>query len=356
MKKHKWSCLLLLLTLAEQPTVLAQEQVPVTVGEAPLRLRESVVVLNEKQGPMLTPLRCDSSGNIYFRPYGRVGAPVYPVVRVDADGHNVVVFNANTVPDFERAYTNDFATSLRGDVYILAGKQEGVFILRFDSSAKYQGDTKLDSKFEPIRIAPFSSGDLLVTGMKQVKDENDAVTQAPFAGVFGRDGKLIAELQLPDDYQPEKKPTATEKGSAQADAQEEEDPNAIFWVSQAEPGPDGNVYLMRPTPAPIIFVVSPDGTVARRLTVSAPAKGYRPISMKVGYGRVIVQFEESEPSGDFAKQIFSVVDTESGATLARYTSVPQLGVAFACYTPNGLSFLGSKDGLLAIHKTQPTNP
>lgn len=110
---------------------------------------------------------------------------------------------------------------------------------------------------------------------------------------------------------------------------------------------------MRSTADPLIYVISPAGTRLRILVITAPSEKFRPVTMKVAGGKVVVQFEENHPVGSSAAQIFSLVDALSGEKIADYLSTPEIGGAFACYTADGFTFLGSKRGQRTLQHTTP---
>lgn len=127
----------------------------------------------------------------------------------------------------------------------------------------------------------------------------------------------------------------------QKDATENAVPSALSLTS-AEPGDDGNIYLIRPSETPSVYVVSPGGSVLRRFRVSPPGEGFRATTVKVAGGRSAVEFYKDNPAGPGSIYIYSIVDAYTGEKIADYLATTEAGGVWACYSPNGFAFLSSR--------------
>ena len=113
-------------------------------------------------------------------------------------------------------------------------------------------------------------------------------------------------------------------------------------MTTAEPADDGNVYLMRPGPTPLVYVISPTGSVFRRIEISAPAEGFRATAIKPAAARIAIEFVKDNPEGTGSIYVYSVFDAHTGERVADYSSTPEAGGAWACYTPDEFTFISSQ--------------
>ncbi len=347
----------LLLIVIGFTQALSAQQPP----ELLLRVRETVPISAEDAVAIMHPIKCDSRGNLYVRytdPVGRHLAS--PVMRISREGKRTAEFRLEAAPGFENAGTfDDFAVDLRGKVYLVANrvireqplKVEQV-IVGYESDGDHDSTIKLEAFFQPAQLAVFLSGEFLASGEKLT--ETNADIQAggkPFTGIFDRHGALVAEVTLPDDVE------AEQGAEPKLGETPQRLPVAEFRRALSEgnavAAEDGNIYLMRATSKPLIYVVSPRGDVVRRLVITPPAEHARAITMQAAAGKVVVMFVERHASGRFKRHVFAVADWHTGETIAHYVDTPEIGGALACYTPNGFTFLGSKDDQWVIRTTHP---
>jgi hypothetical protein len=322
----------------------------------PLRLKETVAVPQQRAVPISGPIKCDAKGNIYLRSYlPRTNPLAAPVMKISTEGKRTAEFKIDSAPGFEGALVDDFAVDLRGKVYMLSikGKDE-LDIVAFGPDGKYDSTIKLDLLFMPGQLAVFRSGEFLVSGEKI--DENRQPVGEPFTALFSRNGRLVKELSLPEDVKKEVDSSQEEKSDAASTPVKQESGEFARAISlgHAAPADDGNIYLMRATSTPLVYVISPAGTVLRRLTVEPPSRNSTPVAMKVAGGRLAVLFAQYYPTADFQQHLLSLINAETGEAIAHYVSTPEIGGALACYTPDGLIFLaGTKTGDLVIRHDYP---
>lgn len=350
-----------------------------------LRVREAVPVKGPPTPFLLLPHKCDVKGNLYFRAVDPRGDPLAsPVTRFSPHGEDVVVFRLEDAPGFQADSQIDaFAVDLRGNVYLLAfkhqaqageetqesGEVEQVIVV-YDSKGRYEAAIELEAFFHPGQLVVFRSGEFFASGIKI--DENVQLTGEPFAAIFDERGKLIKELSLTDDIEAEpeqKEPAelppvsgqAIESESNQAESAEssgklpQEQFRRAISLGAAVSAEDGNVYLMRATPDPIIYAIARDGIVVRRLVLPRPSDNAHPSStFHVAGGKVVVVFTERDSSRAFRGHVIVEASAETGEVLAHYSLPPEIGGALACYTPNGFTFLATDElGQLVIKRTFP---
>src|SRR5262245_60431604 len=91
-----------------------------------------------------------------------------------------------------------FSVGLDGTVYQVAFPHiRQRYVLAFGKDAVIKSEIKLDTNFGwiPSMVAPFASGDLLVSGLKYNPDGVD-LPRLPFTGIFSSNGTLLKELTL----------------------------------------------------------------------------------------------------------------------------------------------------------------
>ena len=295
-----------------------------------LRVRDRISITTENEDPFQDPIKCDSDGNIYVRPYVRPLSMAAPVVKISLEGKRTATFAIRSVPEFDKSIANDFAVGPRGEVYIISSNAKGKQIVSFDANGEYHSTVKLEGAFLPEQLAVNSSGAFLVGGYKEQKDNR--ATGTPFTGIFDHSGRLIKELELLGDLKPSKDAADKQKGAPLDPA---------ISMSNVVAVDDGNFYLMRASTPPVVYVIAPDGSVAHQLKINPPGLGFAAGVMKAGGGKVVVEFYRAAKGQTPAEQVYSVLDATTGDRFANYVLPPEMphGGAFACYTPNGFTFI-----------------
>lgn len=361
--RREWPFLPVLPVLVVVATCLVGAQQP---PEWPLRLRETVVVAGLYAAPILSPAKCDARGNLYVRFYERGAAYASPVLKISREAKVVATFAIRSAQGFESATAADFTLDPRGRLYFLSTTPSGdVAIVVFDPEGHYDSTIQLKQALYPGSVAVFASGEFLISGTtkkdaNQESGENPSAPEDPFTAIFDRNGRLIKQLTFPEDIQEEAKDdTATTErertGSSARPARprRREFQKAIF-LGQAVSADDGYVYLMRATPKPLIYVITPAGTVLRRLEITPPSEGALPGELQVARGKLALMFAEPDASHRFKRHILVLANAETGEILSRHPSTPEVGGELACYTPDGFVFFGgSAGGQFAIRSTYP---
>jgi hypothetical protein len=304
-----------------------------------LKVRESLPVPGFARFiAVLGPTRCDGRGNIYYRPGVPSPAPANsgPVVRISADGRDATVFSLKSIPGFEDdTQIMVFSPGLRGEVHILAWKDDGSYVVHFDDDGHSRSVTKLDAGFSAFHLAVFPTGEFLATGAKTREKEEDPVDE-PLTGVFDRNGRLIKELSFAGDVKPGRKEEAS-------------GPVGALSLGEAVPADDGNIYLMRATEKPLVFVISPAAEVIRKLTLDPPGEGFRGFRFSAAGGKIVMAFfKPKNDKQNSAALLFSLYDAETGERQIDYEPTADATGIFACYTPNQFTFLHTQNNQLNI--------
>jgi len=303
-------------------------------------VRVQTITAPTEVNSFMTPLKCDSDGNLYFR----IGTDA--IHKLNPKGDHVALFQAAANTDKKIDAAARFALAPDGDLYQLVMPHEFdryVFVYKPDATFKSAIKLKPGFVWFPHALAVFPSGQLLVAGSEYDRDR--AAAKWPFTGIFAADGSLLKEVKLEDD---ETLHDMAASGDSRVSSPMMPNGNRAVDLSQIEMAADGNGYLMRWTNPAIIYAISPGGEVVRRLKVEPGVSGYEQPSIHVFQNRIAVTFVDSH-SFDF---IIKIIDLE-GHELATYDELKanrkqpgaMLGNAVACYTenPTRFVFLGAND-------------
>jgi hypothetical protein len=259
-------------------------------------------------------------------------------VRISSDGAATETIDVGSVPGFEKGSFFDFAVAPGGEIYMLAAKNIAErHVLRFDADGKYSSRFELQPDMEAQQLAVFSTGEILVSG--NYKNPSGAIE--PLLGFYDRSGRFLREVSLPRDVR-------------QGLGQDESGSVAnMVSLSNVVSSDDGNVYIMRPTAEPLVFVVSPDGAVLHRFNVRSPGADYRPIGLYASGGRLLVEFVGEKAEGTTGQpRMYTLISAEDGERLADYLPAKEKSGILACFGPQGLSFLRSdQNELVIVHAT-----
>lgn len=333
--------------------------------EIPLRVRSAIAVTGEFAGIFMMPLKCNSKGDIYVRGYQPGDILAAPVVKFSNEGKRVAAYSLRSVSGFEKAGDAvNFEVTPRGEVFLLVTKsatERG--LVRFHEDGRFDKYIPLDAFFDPNHIAAFSTGELLITGIR-FSQEKPTAPGEPLTALFDRSGRLLRELRLEGDVNFEEKESAktavpTESGPEKVleirDTGEEDRYSAVT-LGAAFAADDGNVYLLRAGKAPLLYQVTAGGET-KPISIPPPREGFRLLSIKVAGGRAVLALEESGGGSQRRpappRQLLSLVDLATGEKLLDYV-VPAGTGAFACYSPDALTFLGSgQNQTLTLKKLTP---
>jgi hypothetical protein len=176
----------------------------------------------------------------------------------------------------------------------------------------------------------------------ELNEKTGTPTGRPFTALVDNSGKILSRLELSQDV-----------GSSPSSGEDQKQKNAAaLEMGDVYVAEDGNIYIMRVTNPAVIYVLDSSGNQQRRMEIAPPEKGFNPVTFKVAYGKIVVQFDRSLESAG-SEQIYSLIDTGTGEHLIDYVSSPEVGGTLACYTPNYFLFLSQGRSGLVIQKVQP---
>jgi hypothetical protein len=342
---------------------LAQEDVP----KLSLAVKETIVVNDQRRAPIMEPVRCDSDGNVYFRAYQPPRLLASPVVKVSSDGKTVTHFSLASAPGFTKdAPFATFTISPKGEVFILAFRDKQTLdLVAFRNTGEFDYDARLESRFLPAQFAVFPTGELLVTGTEIPPQEGQEPERA-FTALFDRNGKFLTKVSLPDDISL-KAPAMSRQpaGSTQqagsslatrartATTTQEDDRARPISLGRTEVGDDGNIYVVRAAAKPLVYVLSPDGEVVRRLELTPPSPKDKPWTFKVGGGMIAAEWTRASAGVDRDASGISLYDEMTGERQTDYALPAEWGGALACYSANGFTFVTARHGQLALLHAAP---
>ncbi|MGO8787380.1 MAG: hypothetical protein ACLQVL_08360 [Terriglobia bacterium] len=299
-----------------------------------------------------SPPECDSAGNVYVQVAQPAPAVpgVEPITRISPDGRHVTAFSFESIPALApRSHIDTFAVSPRGEVCSFGHNGNIPEFITFRDDGQFDSASRIDPDIYSAQMAVFATGEFLLRGIK-VSGPPGKTRDDPFTGIFDRNGKLLKEITLQDDVQ--FKTRADFKDDAEY-RKKDRAAREAFWTGQAFSADDGNVYLVRPSKAAVVDVLSPVGEVVRRLTLNPPDPSFKAGSVKVAGGTVVVEFfykVPGDPQNTISQIIYSVFDSEKGDKLYDYEGPSGLMGIFACYTPDHFTFLDVDDkGLSLVH-------
>jgi hypothetical protein len=268
------------------------------------------------------PIKCDSGGNLYARPFQDPGPdkPLRPpILKIGRDGKLSASFSFEHVGDIDTKDLEliDFSAGRLGEVYALVASKKASYVVAFRSNAEFQSATllSLDPSFQASRFVRLSSGQYLLTGLKGTKRD-------PTILLLDTAGNIVRTFNTKETYHTDPAGAAT-KGDIDS-----------FELSDLQVGEDGNIYIMRPSAPAKILVLSVLGEVVREFAVEAPGSDYFPLSLALGGGRIVVIFEQRKaPGQSIARYVYRVIDANTWTPLLDYVTPPELWGAFACYVP-----------------------
>jgi hypothetical protein len=305
----------------------------------------TVEISSEVADMFRPPLMCDAQGNLFLMTYSD---SVEGIRKLDVRGKRLASFKAVNQPDVQVTLAGHFSISPEGEVTQLVYTSEiARYVFRFGSDGTLKSKVKLDPGFPwlPAQVVAFSDGSLLVAGQRM---HSGRTPYTIFTGLFKSDGALIKEIRLEDDKLLMDLSSSGDKSVSSPTLPEH---NQAVTMGSMELGRDGNAYLMRRLPNPIVYVISATGEVLRRFTVKASQKGMSAVSMHVAETQLAVLFRDADTN----EQRLKVVDLEGREVITYEDKAPNrrsvLGPAFVCFSDNPVRFTflsSTKDHLLGI--------
>jgi hypothetical protein len=251
-----------------------------------------------------------------------------PVVKIDPDGKRIALFDPAAFSKLALDRAGAFSPASDGGMYQIA--QSGIlnpriYVLHFSSDGSPASPTLLEADFEVYTFAAFAGGNFLVSGMKRdMLDKNDRGRN--FTAVFSADGRELAQLSF-------RGPREAVKTGAKTDVQK----SALKEVAKAAPsldlaeaeaGRDGNLYAMRSSSPPLVYVIAPAGDIMKTIKVASPLPGGTARAFHVSGNRLAILFWND----DSRQQMVVIADAQTGRKIASYGDPTGLGPSLACYS------------------------
>jgi len=317
-----------------------------------LEVKGSVEVANQSAALMVGPIDCDSDSDVFFMLPAGMGLP-NAINRISADGRKTTHFSLASVPEFERSEVVGYSVGLDDQVYVLTAKDgRDPYVIRFDKDGQFGSVAKLEVGKGAIlrRIAVGAGGNYLIGGSQQ---DGEKLIAKQLDRIFNGHGQMIASVKLVKHVTPApglKTPAANLKVSdiphLDADQMKKvEELQQVVDLSVVRAGEDGNFYFSRFDPKGPVFVVAPSGEVVKEINLVAPKEpGFELLDVKVSKGRLAVAYQGEPPPGGTAPVKIYVYDIQTEKEIAEYHHENrQIGVAWACYSPDTFTFISSDE-------------
>jgi hypothetical protein len=300
------------------------------------------------RSPIHLPVRCDEDGNVYFRSF-QPGTTASPVVRVSLKRENVTSFSLASEPDFKRASVQDFAVTPQGQVFELIQVGDDVYIGSFSDDGSLKSKTRLEKQFWSAHLGVIAGGSRFVVAGSELPVKNGAPPGLVTA-IFDDSGRLLKKLAFKHDPAELKEPRAGDPKIQNYLA----DQVILPLVSgDTQVGVNGDLFVMRASNPPQVFVLNSSGELVRKITVETPESGMALGSMQLSSSRLAALFYKADASQQLQKRVMVIVDINRGTMERSYHLADGLGGGFACYDGSSFTFLTTEGEKLAITTAKP---
>lgn len=298
-------------------------------------------VASEMGGAFMLPSKCDDDGNLYIRKFATDRPLMGPVVKIDADGKRMALFDPAAFSQLGLDRADAFSPASDGGLYQIAQKgivKPQIYVLHFSPDGSAGSPVLLEADLEVYAFAPFPGGNFLVSGVQRdLMNSKDRGHN--FTAVFSSDGRMLVWLSF------------ERPGNTGAHVQAAGDAAPTLDLADAEVGVDGNLYVMRGSSPALVYVISPGGKILRTLKIAAPTRGPAPSAFHISGNQVAISFWSERDES----QILVVADAQTGRNISTYSDASGAGPAFACYSANDgvFTFLKLGEGnTLQVIRTQ----
>ncbi len=289
------------------------------------------------------PIKCDGEGNLYLRSRA-AGPATFDLTKFSPAGTRIAEYKNSDIPGLGDAFVHDFSIGSDGKVYeLVQASGDKVFVLRFSSNGQFESKTELtfEKSFMPSQLVALTGGGYFISGT-QNGDEPHVGDGGALNAIFDDSGNLVRQISLKADSKPKQGDSKAKKSHHRPEIE-----NAAVRFGRALLGYDGNIYLMRASLPPIVYVVSPSGTLVHTVKLQSPFEKATPVVLMMDGGRLAIEF--SDPAAeDTNSTILRVANAQTGEKIADYRIAPELTEAVACYSGNKFTFLGNSNGWPAI--------
>jgi hypothetical protein len=294
-----------------------------------LAIKRQIRVGNEMATDFVLPVVADAEGNLYAR-YGDRWGGSEAISKVSGSGTKEASFSLSGVASLSDASIGGFCLS--GHSLVALGRKsvdaaEVEYLVVFDLNGRPLSSTKIAADISAGQIAALSPEKFIVVGRARRSGSVDSI---PETVIVDGAGQVITEVHLGRDVSPvDRQQRLTIKSGFRRDIDYE---NALV-SSLVTIGEDGNAYVMRYGRSGLVFVVSADGNVIRRLSLAVPPRSSLK-EIKVAKHRIAAVFLQ-----------WKVPESEVAATIVRtYDSVSGELLSDAFLDPTAPSMLAAYDG------------
>jgi hypothetical protein len=344
MKKAGLHVLLLVALLS--PPAWGQEEFD-AVRPEPLRGDIVKTVSIPLQGePGFWPMalsKCDADGSVYVPQYVSDNPGLGPIAKFSPSGDLKAKFtlDAPELAEIKRkGGTRAYFVSTSGDLYQIGqiGGTYDIFVIHWDRDGTFRKKTRLDARFDPSgNLVVFPSGEMLVSGF--AAHDSGEHQNTPLNLLFDQSGRVIKEFRLEEENDaPESSATAREKQEFMASVH----------LGEAALGADGNLYMIRRRSPAVVYVISSQGQVLRKLALAPDDLGRPAARLAEHEGRLAVllyQIDQPETT--------MVVMDSYGHEIARYDVERGVGRVFACMDKDHFTFVGFEGKEFVLKRAKP---
>lgn len=278
--------------------------------------------------------QCDSEGDLFFH----TDSGSFRRSIVFKLSHNVEESTVyKLTPELDRTMSFlSFAVRPDGTVDLLANDDKHLFVISFDSDGRVKDHINLDTPGRVLadRFAVFANGVILLDGYYSA-GASEQLRGKPFQALFDPSGNLIKRFTDLNDRDQAKEETGT----------------IALKEGGAAMGDEGNAYLLR---SHEVVVLSPSGTIVRRLRFSKPESGTRATDIFVSKGLLAIVLSKTEKQSQIVDTNL-VLDANTGMAVGYYAAPAQVSdSSIVCFSrEDGFTFMKSENLNLLTLYTAP---
>lgn len=221
----------------------------------------------------------------------------------------------------------DFAVTSDGKVFELIQAGDDVYVGAFSDDGSLKSKTKLEKQFWSAHLAVVSGGSRFLVAGSELPMKNGPPPGLVTA-IFDNSGRLVKNLAFRHDPAELKEPPAGKPAIENYLADQEILP---LVSGDTQVGPNGDLYVVRASKPPEVFVLTSSGEFIRKITVETPDNSMTLGSMQFSSSRLASLFYQADSSHQVQKRVMAIVDINRGTLERSYQLADGLGGAFACY-------------------------
>jgi hypothetical protein len=284
---------------------------------------------------------CDEQGGVYTQPFlrdkiGRQGFYEAPIQRIAPGAESTRIFRfEGAISEIAEGRT----FSVYDDtVYVLVSAKNAVYVVQFakNGTVKTQTQLAIDFPLVPSHLAVFDSGEYLVVGLTGTTGDTTPHLRAPFTAVFATDGHLVKKIYEPEDEDAQQRAEGRDPRYLRCCS--ESGNEFVGLDADVAAASDGNVYLLHGTSPLLIYVISPQGEVVRKLRIELGSQELTANSIRVYAGHLAIGFNWIDDTPQTLVKVFDL----NGKWVADYEiheGANDSDPILACYNAKGFTML-----------------